>query len=291
MKLTRNDQWAQAIVFIGPGLLMFAIMKLIPFAMGMYYSFTDWNGISDSKNFVGLKNFANLLTDDNFIQSFVFTSKYTIAVLILNNLIAFLLAFLLTRRIRFRNAARVVIFMPNVIGGILLGFIWQFIFVKSFPSIGEIVQVGFFNLPWLGTSTTAFWGVVIVSIWQFTGYLMVIYVAGITSVPHDLMEAAEIDGAGTLRKIVNVILPLIMPVVTVCMFLTISNSFKIFDVIYSLTRGGPFQSTQPVAMDIYYEAYNRNNMGLGSAKAFVFFFVVAAVSLAQVWLTKRKEVK
>lgn len=291
MKLTKNDQWVQAIVFLGPGLIMFAIMKLIPFVMGMYYSFTDWNGISDDKNLVGLKNFSKLFTDENFIKSFTFTTKYTIVVLILNNVIAFLLAFLLTRKIRLRNAARVVIFMPNVIGGILLGFIWQFIFVRSFPAIGEILDMGFFKLPWLGTSTTAFWGVVIVTVWQFAGYLMVIYVAGITSVPHEMLESAEIDGAGTLRKIVDIIIPMIMPVVTVCMFLTISNSFKVFDVIYSLTRGGPFQSTQPVAMDIYYEAYSRNNMGLGSAKALVFFIVVAVISLMQVWLTKRKEVK
>lgn len=291
MKFTKKVNWLQAIFFLGPALIFFVSMKVTPFFIGMYYALTDWNGISSEKNFVGLNNFLFLLDDDNFINSFIFTAKYTVVVVILTNLVAFLLAFLLTRKIRTRNLVRTVVFTPNVIGGILLGFIWQFIYLKGFPAIGQMTNLAFFQLPWLGTEATAFWGVVIVEVWKFSGYIMIIYIAGIISVPSELLEAGEIDGAGTLRKIYSIIIPLILPVVTICIFLTLSTSFKVFDVIYSLTGGGPFQTTETVAMDIYYEAYSRNNMGIGAAKAFVFFIVVAFLSFLQVWFTNRKAVK
>jgi raffinose/stachyose/melibiose transport system permease protein len=291
MKFTKNANWLQALFFLGPALVFFAAMKLTPFFIGMYYALTDWNGISNEKNFVGFKNFLFLLDDDNFINSFIFTANYTVVVVVLTNLFAFLLAFLLTRKLKSRNLIRTVVFTPNVIGGILLGFIWQFIFIKGFPAIGEATNLAFFQLPWLGTAGTAFWGVVIVEVWRFTGYIMIIYIAGIMSVPAELLEAAEIDGAGTFRKIMSVVIPLILPVVTICIFLTLSTSFKVFDVIYSLTKGGPFQSTETVAMDIYYEAYSRNNMGIGAAKAFIFFITVAVLSFLQVWFTNRKAVK
>jgi raffinose/stachyose/melibiose transport system permease protein len=291
MKLTKKSNWLQALYFLGPAIVFFATMKIAPFILGMYYALTDWNGISDTKNFVGLKNFLFLLDDDNFINSFNFTARYTVVIVVLTNLIAFSLAFLLTRKLKSRNIVRTVVFTPNVIGGILLGFIWQFIFVQGFPAIGKATGIGFFELPWLGTAATGFWGVIMVGVWQFAGYIMIIYIAGITSVPYELLEAAEIDGAGTLRKIMSVVIPLILPVVTVCVFLTLSTSFKVFDVIFSLTKGGPFQSTETVAMDIYYEAYTRNNMGVGAAKAFVFFIAVALLSFIQVWFTNRKAVK
>jgi raffinose/stachyose/melibiose transport system permease protein len=291
MKFTKNANGLQALIFLGPALLFFAAMKVTPFFIGMYYALTDWNGISSEKNFIGLKNFLFLLDDDNFINSFIFTANYTVVVVVLTNLIAFLLAFLLTRKLATRNVIRTIVFTPNVIGGILLGFIWQFIYVKGFPAIGELTNLAFFQLPWLGTAGTAFWGVVIVEVWKFSGYIMIIYIAGIMSVPSELLEAAEIDGAGTLRKIYSVIIPLILPVVTICIFLTLSTSFKVFDVIYSLTKGGPFQSTETIAMDIYYEAFSRNNMGIGAAKAFIFFVTVAIISFLQVWFTNRKAVK
>ncbi|RXT03751.1 carbohydrate ABC transporter permease [Ammoniphilus sp. CFH 90114] len=291
MKYSKKSDLFQLLVFLAPAILFFALMKIIPFFMGMYYSFTDWNGISAVKTWVGFNNFIRLFQDEDFSNSFIFTAKYTVVVVIINNLLAFLLAFLLTRKIRFRNPVRTVIFMPNVIGGILLGFIWLFIFTRGFPTVGKLTDLAFFNLPWLGTENTAFWGIIIVSVWQFVGYLMVIYVAGILSVPHELIEAADMDGATSLQKVWHIILPLIMPVITVCMFLTLSTSFKVFDVIYSLTKGGPFRSTEPVALNIYTEAFGRNNMGLGSAKAFIFFVIVALLTLLQVWFTKRKEVE
>lgn len=181
--------------------------------------------------------------------------------------------------------------MPNVIGGLLLGFIWQFIFVKGFSALGSATGWHFFNLPWLGDETTAFWGIVIVFVWQTAGYLMVIYISSINNIPKDILEAAEIDGASKLQILKSVIVPLVMPAVTVCLFLAISWSFKMFDLNLSLTKGGPFRSTESVALNIYNEAFQNNRYGLGTAKAIIFFVVVAIITSLQVKITKSKEVE
>ncbi|WP_168122923.1 sugar ABC transporter permease [Paenibacillus sp. HB172176] len=286
------SEWLQQLYFIGPSLVFFVLIVLIPFAMGMYYAFTDWNGVSNEVKWIGLDNFKTIfMNDDNFRNSFVFTMKFTVTAVILTNLVGFGLALLLTRPIRTKNALRTIFFLPNVIGGLLLGFIWQFIFIKGFAAVGSATGLAFFNLPWLGDASTGFWGVVIVSVWQGAGYLMIIYIAGLINIPNELMEAASIDGANFLQKLKSIIVPLIMPAVTVCLFLTISNSFKIFDVVYSLTRGGPYKSTEPVTMNIYFEAFTNNRMGLGAAKALIFFLIVATITLIQVTITKRKEVQ
>lgn len=285
-------QWMQQLYFIGPALVFFTLIVLIPFVMGMYYSFTNWNGVSDEATWVGLDNFIAIFKDDaGFANAFGFTLRFTITAVILTNAVGFLLALLLTRPIRTRNALRTIFFLPNVIGGLLLGFIWQFIFTKGFAAVGDATGLAFFNLPWLGDASTGFWGIVIVSVWQGAGYLMVIYIAGLINIPGELMEAADIDGASFWNKLKNIIVPLIMPSVTVCLFLTISNSFKVFDVVYSLTRGGPYNSTEPVTMDIYFEAFTNNRMGLGAAKALIFFLIVATITIIQVTITKRREVQ
>ncbi|CAM4056028.1 sugar ABC transporter permease [Paenibacillus alkaliterrae] len=286
------SEWVQQLYFIGPSLFFFSLIVLIPFVMGMYYAFTNWNGVSNEVTWVGLDNFVTIFTgDENFANSFGFTVRFTITAVVLTNAVGFGLALLLTRSIRTKNALRTIFFLPNVIGGLLLGFIWQFIFIKGFSAVGDATGIGFFNLPWLGDAQTGFWGIVIVSVWQGAGYLMVIYIAGLINIPSELMEAADIDGANFVQKLKNIIIPLIMPAVTVCLFLTISNSFKVFDVVYSLTRGGPYKSTEPVTMDIYFEAFTNNRMGLGAAKALIFFLIVAAITLIQVVITKRKEVQ
>jgi raffinose/stachyose/melibiose transport system permease protein len=288
----QSSEWLQQLYFLGPALLFFTLIVLIPFIMGMYYSFTNWNGVSNDVTWVGLDNFITIFTgDEGFKNAFVFTLKFTVTAVVLTNLLGFVLALLLTRPLRTRNALRTIFFLPNVIGGLLLGFIWQFIFTKGFAAVGDATGMGFFNLPWLGDATTGFWGVVIVSVWQGAGYLMVIYIAGLINIPGELMEAADIDGANFLQKLRNIIVPLIMPAVTVCLFLTLSNSFKVFDVVYSLTRGGPYNSTEPVTMDIYFEAFTNNRMGLGAAKALIFFLIVAVITMLQVMITKRKEVQ
>ena len=202
------------------------------------------------------------------------------------------MALLLTQALKTRNILRTIFFMPNVIGGLLLGFIWSFIFVKGFATIGELTGLAFFNLPWLGDAPTAFWGIVIVTVWKGAGYVMVIYIAGLTNVPKDMIEAARIDGATRLQMLSKITLPLIMPAITVCLFLTISWGFKVFDLIVSLTKGGPFNSTESVSLNIYQEAFRNNRYSdLGSAKAVIFFLIVALITVIQVTITKKREVE
>lgn len=282
----------QQVVFVGPAFLFFTVIVLVPFVLGMYYSFTNWNGVNGSMSWVGLENFKTIFTNDKaFWESFWFTTRFSLLSVFLVNAVGFMLAFLLTRPLKTRNVLRTIFFLPNVIGGLLLGFIWQFIFIKGFASVGAATGIGFFNLPWLGDANTAFWGILIVSIWQGAGYLMVIYISALVNIPHELLEAAKIDGASVWQTLRSIIMPLIMPAVTVCLFLAISWAFKMFDLNWSLTKGGPFRSTESVAINIYQEAFQNNRYGLGTAKALLFFIAVAFITSVQVYLTKKREVE
>lgn len=285
-------EWSLQAFFVGPATLAFAVIVLLPFLMSIYYSFTEWNGVSSDMKWVGIANYTTILTeDDAFLHSFGFTARFTVASVVLTNVLGFLLALLLTQALKTRNVLRTIFFMPNVIGGLLLGFIWQFIFVKGFATIGELTGIGFFQLPWLGDAATGFWGLIIVSVWQSAGYLMIIYIAALSNVPKDVIEAARIDGATPLQMLRHITVPLIMPAVTVCLFLAISWAFKMFDLNMSLTKGGPFGSTESIAMNIYQDAFRNNQLGLGSAKSVIFFAAVALVTLIQVSFTKKREVE
>jgi raffinose/stachyose/melibiose transport system permease protein len=294
-RIKQKRNWkkpASFIAFVGPAFLAFVAIVLIPFFNGIYYSFTDWNGVTGQLNMVGLDNYHRILfEDEQFRASFWITTKYTLVAVVLTNIVGFLLALLLTMNIKTRNLLRTIFFMPNLIGGLILGFIWQFIYVKGFESIGALTGWSLFELPWLGDAQTAFWGIVIVAIWQGGGYVMVIYIAALQNVPTDLLEAAKIDGANKLKMLRHITLPMIMPSITICLFLTISWSFKVFDTNLSLTNGGPFKSTEMLALNIYTESFVNNNYGLGSAKAVIFFLVVAAITVTQVYLTKKREVE
>ena len=280
------------VAFVGPALLFFFVIQIIPFLMGVYYSFTSWNGVSSVVEWVGFENYKRILTNDTtFFNSFLFTTKFMLAAVIISNGIGFGLALLLNTALKTRNLLRTVFFIPNVIGGLLLGFIWQFIFVRGFAAVGDLTNWSFFQLPWLGDETTAFWGIVIVFAWQISGYMMVIYIAALQGVDNTLIEAAKIDGASSLTVITKIIIPLILPAFTICFFLTISMAFKIFDLNISLTGGGPFNSTQSVAINIYQEAFQNNRYGLGTAKSIIFFLVVAVFTMVQVMITKKREVE
>ncbi|MDQ8734145.1 sugar ABC transporter permease [Paenibacillus sp. LHD-38] len=288
----RMSGWWPQFVFVGPVTIFFLLIMIIPFLLGMYYSFTDWNGVAGTVNWVGFDNFKQIFTNDaDFWSSFWFTIRFTIVGVLLTNLVGFFLAYLLTKKLKSRNVLRTIFFMPNVIGGLLLGFIWQFIFVKGFSTVGDMTGWSFFNLPWLGDETTGFWGITMVFVWQSAGYLMVVYIASLTNVSKEVLEAAEIDGATRMQVLRSIILPLIMPAITVCLFLAISWSFKMFDLNLSLTKGGPFKSTESVALNIYAEAFQNNRYGLGTAKSLIFFIVVAVITLIQVRVTKSKEVE
>jgi raffinose/stachyose/melibiose transport system permease protein len=279
-------------LFVGPVFLAFTLIVLIPFFIGIYYAFIDWNGIIGVVKWVGLDNFKYIFTEDKqFQDSFKLTTKYTIVAIILTNALGFGLALLVTQMLKTRNILRTVFFMPNLIGGLLLGFIWQFIFVKGFASIGELTKIPLFELAWLGDANTAFWGIVIVSVWQGAGYIMIIYIAALQNVPQELIEAAKIDGANRWQILRHITMPLVAPAVTICLFLTTASSFKVFDANLSLTNGGPFKSTEMLALNIYTEAFVNNRYGIGEAKALIFFLVVAAISVIQVTYSKKKEVE
>ncbi|MBW4079817.1 carbohydrate ABC transporter permease [Paenibacillus sp. S150] len=292
MKQKVTKSLREDVIFIAPTFLFYVFVVVIPFIFGIYYSMTDWNGISASSNWTGLDNFKNIFMHDvDFAQSFWFTSRVSVVIVVLSNLLGFALAYMLTKPLRSRNALRTLFFIPNVLGGVLLGFIWQFIFTRGFATIGELTGIGFFELSWLGTSNTSFWAIVIVKVWQEAGYVMVIYIAGLMNVPSELKEAIDIDGADSWQKLRHLTLPLIMPAITVCLFWSISVAFKMFDVNYSLTSGGPFRSTESIAMNIYFEAFQYNRFGLGTAKALIYFVAILVITSVQVYITKRKEVE
>ncbi|AZK46655.1 carbohydrate ABC transporter permease [Paenibacillus lentus] len=290
--LRSKKGWAQQVIFLGPCLVFFATIVLVPFALGFYYSFTDWNGLDlDKAVWTGADNWRRIfMNDDKFWESLNFTLKFTVISVCISNFLALGLALILTSSIKTRKILRTVFFMPNVIGGILLGYIWQFIFTKGFGTIGELTGLSFFQLPWLGTPSTGFWGLIIVFVWQTAGYMMVIYIAALTGTPKDLIEAAQMDGARPHQLLGKIYIPLIMPAITICLFLTTSTAFKMFDLNLSLTKGGPGTSTQSLAYNIYAEALINNRYGLGTAKALLFFLAVSAITITQVWVTKRKEV-
>ncbi len=288
----RMKKFLSYAAFVGPAILFFIVIQIIPFFMGIYYSFTSWNGISSATEWVGLENYKRIFTnDERFFDSFLFTTKFMFAAVAISNIIGFSFALILNSALKTRNILRTAFFIPNVIGGLLLGFIWQFIFVRGFAAVGELTNISFFQQAWLGDAQTAFWGIVIVFAWQISGYMMVIYIAALQGVDTSLLEAAKIDGANAYTLLTKIIIPLILPAFTICFFLTISMAFKIFDLNLSLTGGGPFNSTQSVAINIYQEAFTNNNYGLGSAKSILFFVVVAIFTTVQVMFTKKKEVE
>ncbi|THF82263.1 carbohydrate ABC transporter permease [Cohnella fermenti] len=277
---------------MGPALVMYVIIVVMPFALSLYYSMTDWNGIASHVGWVGLTNYKTILTGDpEFAKAFWFSTQITIVITVLTNVFGFALAYLLTKQLRFRNWWRTIYFMPNVLGGLLLGFIWQFIFTKGFASFGQLTGLSFFELPWLGSEATAFWALVIVSVWQGVGYVMVIYIAGMTAISKEMEEAADIDGAGELTKLLRIKLPMLMSSITVCLFLTISWTYKMYDLNLSLTKGGPFKSSESVAFNIFVEAFSNNNYSLGTAKAVLFFLAVVLITCIQVYITKKREVE
>ncbi|MDO5517547.1 MAG: sugar ABC transporter permease [Clostridium sp.] len=275
-------------LFVGPCLFAFIVVVVIPFINGIYYTFTNWNGASPQYDFVGIRNYIYLLTDEQFIYSFKITLIYTFGSVITMNVIGFGLAYIVTRNLKTKNFLRTGFFMPNLIGGLILGFIWQFMFNSVFTGIGQNLGSKLLSTSMLQESNTAIFAMLIVSTWQYAGYLMVIYVSALENVPTDLIEAAHIDGANGFQTFKNITIPMVRQGVTICLFLSLANSFKMFDLNFSLT---PAKSTEMMALNIYKEAFVVNNMGIGQAKAVIFFILVTAISLTQVYFNKKKEVE
>lgn len=269
-------------IFVLPTLIAFSFAFIIPFVMGVYLSFCKFKTITNAQ-FVGLENYIKIFADKDFVNAFGFTLKFSVVSIVTINVFAFILALALTRKIKGTNLFRTVFFMPNLIGGIILGYIWQ-------QMINAVLLK--YETTLVANPTYGFWGLIILMNWQMIGYMMIIYVAGLQNVPTDLIEAAEIDGATSLQTLFKVKIPMVMPSITICLFLTVSNSFKLFDQNLALTAGAPSKKTAMLALDIYNTFYGRNGYeGVGQAKAVLFFIVVAVIALGQLVLTRRKEVE
>ena len=277
--------------FALPGMFCFFAVVILPFVYGVYLTLTDWNGVSSVKNFVGAANFLSVLKDSPFWTSLLLTFKYVIFVVIIVNVLAFAIAYLLTRGIKGQNFFRAGFFTPNLIGGLVLGYIWQFVFSRVFVGIGEATGWSLFEASWLSDPNLAFAALVLVSVWQLSGYMILIYVAGFMGLSQDVMEAASIDGATGWVKLKSIILPLMMSSITICLFLTLSRAFMVYDVNLSLTAGAPYGTTEMAAMHVYEKAFTSRQFGVGQAEALILFVIVAIISGIQVYLTKRQEVE
>ena len=278
-------------IFALPGMFCFFAVVIIPFIYGVYLTFTDWDGVAEVKNFIGLANFQKVIEDHEFWTSMLLTFKYVILVVLLVNIIAFAIAYLLTRGFKGQNFFRAGFFTPNLIGGIVLGYIWQFVFSRVFVNIGESTGWSLFEASWLSDPNKAFAAMVLVSVWQLSGYMILIYVAGFMGLSEDVMEAASIDGASGWLKMRKIVLPLMMSSITICLFLTLSRAFMVYDVNLSLTAGGPYGTTEMAAMHVYEKAFTPRQFGAGQAEALILFIVVACISGLQVYLTKKQEVE
>ena len=269
-------------IFALPTTIAFAIVFLIPFLLGLYLSFCDFTTVGDSV-FTGLKNYISIFSDENFLNALWFTVKFTFVSVISINVIAFCLALLLTNKIKGTNFFRTVFFMPNLIGGIVLGYIWQLIINGILARLGVTITYD---------PSYGFWGLVVLMNWQMIGYMMIIYIAGIGNIPKDLIDAAKVDGASSLGILRHVVIPMVMPSVTICLFLTLTNSFKLFDANLALTDGAPSRQTAMLALDIYKTFYGAvGSQGTGQAKAVIFFLLLAVVSLIQLKITRKREVE
>lgn len=277
--------------FALPGVLVFVLVVIVPFAYGLYLTFTDWDGVSTAKNFIAFKNYAALFSDKTFWTSMLLTLKYVFFSVVLVNVVAFGLAFLLTSGMKGQNFFRTGFFTPNLIGGVVLGFIWQFIFSNVLVEIGRSTGWSIFSQSWLSDPTKAFWALVIVTVWQLAGYMMIIYIAGFTGMSTDVLEAASIDGATGFTKLRTITIPMMVPSFVICLFLTLSRAFIVYDINLTLTKGGPYESTKMVAMHVYETAFTARNYGVGQAEALFLFLVVAIVSGIQVYIGKKGEIE
>lgn len=268
-------------ILFAPVFAAFLLVFIIPFILGIYLSFTEFTTVSDAV-FVGLKNYAEVFKNSgDFLNSLWFTVKFAVVSVVSINVFAFLIALALTRNIRGRNLYRTVFFMPNLIGGIVLGYIWQLIINGILYNYGYSI---------LSNANFGFWGLIVLMNWQMIGYMMIIYIAGLQNVPPEQIEAARVDGAGNLRILFKITIPAVMPSITICLFLTLTNAFKLFDQNLALTAGAPARKTEMLALNIYNTFYGRAGAeGIGQAKAVVFSLLVAAIALLQLYLTRRKE--
>ena len=287
---TMSYKTKQFLMFAGVATFAFAAVVIVPFIYGLYLTLTSWDGVSLEKPFVGLANYQAAFADTVYWQALGRTAIYTIISVILVNVVAFILAFLVTSGVKGQNFFRAGFFVPNLIGGIVLGYVWKFVFNRAFVALGTSLSVGALSTSWLATTNGAMLCLIIVSVWQYAGYMMLIYVAGFMSVSNDVLEAAKIDGCTDFQTIVHISVPLMVSSFVQCLFLTITRCFMVYDVNLSLTKGEPFNSSVMAAMHVYNQAFTYKNYGTGQAEALVLFIVCAVVGVLQVYIGKKAEV-
>ena len=280
------------VLFVLPIMIPFVVTVIIPFFQGIAFSFVEWDGMSKSaKIFVGLQNFIDVFKDARFMTSMGSTTLFTVITVVLVNVFALAFAVWVTSEIKFKNPGRAMLFMPYLIGGLILGYVWKYVLGQGMTLLAENTgnTTLFFN--WLSDPKFAFIAMIVVATWQMAGYMMVIYVAGLEAISGDVLEAAQIDGATGWEEFIHIKLPLLMPSITICLFLTLSNCFKIYDVNVSLTGGGPANATEMISLNIFNEIFVQSHFGLGQAKAIVFFAIVAVITFLQVRITSKREVE
>lgn len=279
------------IMFAGPAMFFFLAVVIVPFIYGVYLTFTGWDGISEKKDFVGFTNYLEAFADKNFWSALLLTLGYVALSTLIVQIVAFLLAYFLTSGFKGQNFLRAGFFTPNLIGGIVLGFIWQFVFSKGFIAFGELTSILLFESSWLSDPLKAFFSLVLVTVWQYSGYMMLIYVAGFVGVPKDLIEAASIDGCTSSQTTRHIIVPMMTQSFVICIFLTLTRCFMVYDLNVSLTGGEPYGSTIMAALHVYQKAFKSKQYGLGQAESLVLFIVVASVAVVQYYIGKKKEVE
>jgi len=288
-----SKKYLSLLAFIAPAFILYLCFLLIPTISGLYYSFTKWNGLNPSYRFIGLENFIEIFKEDPyFMDSVWFTVKYVVFMVVLQNVFALLLAVFIESKTRSKGIFRTIFFMPNMISIIISAFMWTFIFTQVFPQLAEKTILTFLGQSWIGDPKYSFIAILIVSLWNGVGYMMIIYLAGLQGVPQHLKEAAVIDGANTFQQFRNVTLPMITHAITICLFLTLNNAFKVYEVVFGLTGGGPGRSTQVITMNIFEEAFSNNfRYGYASAKSVILFILVLIFTLIQIRMTKKKEIE
>jgi ABC-type sugar transport systems, permease components len=293
VRVKNKKKLASLFLFTAPALIFYTIFLVIPMIGGIVYSFTDWNGLNLNLSFVGLSNFVEALKEDkDFVNSIWFTFKYSIIIIIIENLGALFLAVIIESKNKGKGFFRTIFFMPNMISMIIGSFIWTFIFTKVLVQIAAQTPFKFLDQSWIGDPNFSFFSIIIVSVWAGTGYLMLIYLAALQGVPPELKEAALIDGATKVQNFFKVTLPMIMHAITICVFLTLNTGFKVFDTVYALTGGGPGKMTQVMTLNIYQEAFSSNfRFGYACAKSMIMFLIILIITLVQLGVMKKKEVE
>lgn len=275
--------------FVGPSIIFFVLVFIVPMMFGVYLTFTDWNGYSSSKVLVGLKNYIDVFSDGSFWKSMGNTVTYSFVSVVMVNLLAFALAYMLTSGIKGERFLRAVFFIPNLIGGLILGYVWRFIFSRVVVNLYSVIPLALFKQSWLSSPDTAMAAMIIVTTWQYSGYILLIYIAGFIGIPQDMIEAARIDGAKEVCITRKIRIPLMVPSIVVSLFLTLTRTFKVYDLNLSLTGGGPYDATKLAAMHIYAKAFEEQKYGVGQAEALILFVVMATIALTQTYIGKKRE--